>query len=106
MNKTERMMKNVLMTATASVLAFGMSGCSSDDRPPKPKDDSCDDWEWDNDTEAWQCDDDSSPRFGYFFWGGAYYATANALKKNSSYKSYINKAKSGIGSGSKGGFGG
>ncbi|MGD6816640.1 hypothetical protein [Metabacillus sp. 84] len=108
MRKTERMMKQVLVTATASIFAIGMSGCSSQsaDRPDPPDDQSCDDWEWDNELEVWECDDDRSPHYGHFFYGGAFFATANALKKSSKYKSYVKGGKSGIGSGTRGGFGG
>lgn len=95
------MMSGVITAALVSSL----SACSGD-RPPKPADKNCDDWEWDNDTGTYYCDDHDSSYRGHYFYGGSYYSNKNALKTSPNYKSYSSQYKSGIGSGFKGGFGG
>lgn len=95
------MMSGVLTAAlVTSLAACGQS------QPEEPTGTDCDDWDWDEDTGTYICDDDTSSRSGFYYYGGAFYATKKALKKSSSYKSYSSKIKSGIGSGTKGGFGG
>jgi hypothetical protein len=111
MNKTKRMMIGVLTTLMASSLV----ACNTNDEslPPRPNDQDCDDWEWDSDTGTYVCDDDDSTHYRHYYHGGSYYPSKRSLKKSPSYKSYQttqefqNRAKSGIGSGTKGGsFGG
>ena len=101
--KTQWLVTGVL----TSLIAGTLSGCS-DDRPPKPNDTSCRDWDWDDDQGVWQCDDTRSTHYGHFFYGGSYYRSKSSLLKSSPYKSYKSSSsfKGGFGSGSKGGFGG
>ena len=77
-------------------------------RKQKPNDNSCSDWDWDDELGVWQCDDSSSGYRGHYFYGGRYYQNKSTFKNSSAFKSYQSSAefKGGIGSGSKGGFGG
>ncbi|MGG3913815.1 hypothetical protein [Rossellomorea vietnamensis] len=102
MNKTKKMMAGV----AASVMAISVTGCGNQDLPPEPTDVDCDDWEWDDDSGTYYCDDNRSPHFGYFWFAGRMFKNKSNLKNFSKYKSYSKSYKSGIGSGSKGGFGG
>ncbi|RAK18933.1 hypothetical protein B0I26_108108 [Anoxybacillus vitaminiphilus] len=110
MNKTKRMMMGVLTT----LMAGSLVACNNTDESlPPPNDQDCDDWEWDPSTSTYVCDDDDSAYYRHYYYGGRYYPSKRSLEKSSSYKSYQttqefqNRAKSGIGSGTKGGsFGG
>lgn len=75
---------------------------------PEPNDNSCSDWDWDDELGVWQCDDSSSGYRGHYFYGGKYYQNKSTFKNSSAFKTYQSSAefKGGIGSGSKGGFGG
>ncbi|WP_110114732.1 hypothetical protein [Bacillus sp. CGMCC 1.16541] len=104
MNHTKKMMTGVL----AAIMATSLVGCGSGtaERPQEPEDDECDKWKFDEETGTYYCDDSSSTRAGHFFYGGRYFSNKSALKSDSSFKSYQSQYKSGIGSGTKGGFGG
>ncbi|RFU67279.1 hypothetical protein D0469_15375 [Peribacillus saganii] len=110
MKKTKKMMSGV----AATLLAVSMTGCGNDDeaRPAEPTGEDCNDWDWDKESESYYCDDRSSSHFGMFWFAGGWFASRSALMNSSSYKSYKgtdnsgNSYKSGIGSGSRGGFGG
>ncbi|MFC3886202.1 hypothetical protein ACFOU2_23025 [Bacillus songklensis] len=101
MDKTKKMMTGVL----AAALATSMTACGQD-RPPKPTGYDCDDWDWDKETRTYYCDDDSSSYYRSYYHGGTFYSSKNKLKSSSGYKSYYSQYKAGIGSGTKGGFGG
>lgn len=98
MKKTKKMMTGVLTAALAASLA-----ACGEDRPPEPTGYDCDDWDWDKKTGTYYCDDDSSSHSGGYYHSGTVYSNKKALQTSSSYQSYV---KSGIGSGTKGGFGG
>ncbi|MCQ6275667.1 hypothetical protein JMM81_11925 [Bacillus sp. V3B] len=101
MKKTEKMMKGVI----AAALVSSLTACGQN-RPAQPSGTDCNDWEWDSDTGTYYCDDRTSSRSGYYYYGGAFYSNKNALRGSSNYQSYEKSFKSGIGSGSKGGYGG
>jgi hypothetical protein len=84
-----------------------MTGCSQNETlPPEPTGYECDDWEWDDDEGTYYCDDRRSSHFGSYFLLGSLFSSKSALRKSSNYSSHISGYKSGIGSGTKGGFGG
>jgi len=97
-----------MLGVTTTALTLGLAGCG-DERPPKPTDEACDDWDWDDDQGVWVCDDHNSSRSGYYYYGGKYYKNKNALSKSTDYANYKNsssfkggsKSSSGFGSGSK-----
>ena len=107
MGKTRKIMLGVTTTA----LTMGLAGCGSStaELPPKPTDQACDDWDWDDDQGVWICDDSNSSHRGYYYYGGRYYKNKNALLKSTDYTNYKNsssykgggKSSSGFGSGSK-----
>lgn len=89
MKNTKKMMNGVIATLLAGTLA----GCYYDEEQSPD----CEDWDWDPEKEEFVCDDDE----GRGSSGKSYY------KKNGSMdskKEFQGKAKSGIGSGTKGGF--
>ena len=47
---------------------------------PKPNDNSCSDWDWDDELGVWQCDDSSSGYRGHYFYGGRYYQNKSTFK--------------------------
>jgi hypothetical protein len=107
MNKTKKMMIGVL----AALMAVSTSACNNDESlPPLPDDPDCDEWEWDAETGTYVCDDDDSTHYRHHYYGGSYYSSKRKLKTSPSYKSYQQsaefkaRAKSGIGSGTKGRF--
>jgi hypothetical protein len=106
MNKTKKMMVGVLSTLMAASLA----ACSDESLPPKPKDRDCDDWEWDSATGTYVCDDGHSTHYRHYYYGGHYYPSKRMLLRSAAYQSYQHsaefkaRAKSGIGSGTKGSF--
>ena len=103
MSKTKQLMAGV----ATSVLALSMTGCSQNQAiPDKPTGYDCDNWEWDNDEGTYYCDDQRSPHFGSYFLLGSLFRSKSALKKSSAYSNHISNYKAGIGSGTKGGFGG
>lgn len=103
MEKTKKMLAGVL--AATSMIALSACG-EEQQRSAKPTATDCKDWEWDEDTGTYVCDDNRSTRSGHYYYGGQYYSSKNALKQSEDYKTYRANYKSGIGSGSKGGFGG
>ena len=96
------MMAGVLATAVVVTL----SACGEEERADVPTGTDCDDWEWDSETGTYYCDDNNSPHSGGYYHGGRFYSSKKALQSSTSYQSYSSNYKSGIGSGSKGGFGG
>jgi hypothetical protein len=101
LKKTKKMMSGVITAALVSSLA----ACGQN-RPPEPTGYNCDDWDWDRDTGTYYCDDYDSSHGGHYYHGGTFYSNKNKLKSSSSYQSYASQYKSGIGSGTKGGYGG
>lgn len=79
-----------------------------------PADSDCSYWEWDEETGTYYCEDMDSSYANHYFYGGHYYANQHALISNPNYQSSksnyqsisSSSYKSGIGSGSPGGFGG
>ncbi|MDN4492547.1 hypothetical protein [Ureibacillus aquaedulcis] len=112
MSKTKKMMVGVLGAAAL----VSLTACAEEEAYGAPTGTDCDDWEWDSTTDSYYCDDDDSIRAGHYFYGGHYYDSKKKLTGSSLYKSntntYSNSSsgsstfKSGIGSGTKGGFGG
>ncbi len=107
LNKTKKIMIGV--TATALTIGLVRCGTTNADLPPKPTDQSCGDWDWDDEDGVWECDDYSSGHYGHYYYGGTYYRDKSSLLNNNAYKSYKNsssfkggiKASSGFGSGTK-----
>lgn len=94
------------MTGVLAVaLVTSLSACS-EDRPAQPTGYDCGEWDWDTKTGTYYCDDDTSSHYGGYYHGSTFYSTKKALKSSSAYKSYSTQYKSGIGSGTKGGYGG
>ena len=60
---------------------------------PKPNDNSCSDWDWDDELGVWQCDDSSSGYRGHYFYGGRYYQNKSTFKNSSAFKSYQSSAE-------------
>nr|WP_026089346.1 MULTISPECIES: hypothetical protein [Bacillus] len=102
MKKTTKMMAGVM----ATLMTVTTTACENESRPDKPKDTSCDDWEWDKETGTYYCDDSSSSVYRSYYHGGRVYKSKTSLKADDTYKTYKSSYKSGIGSGTKGGFGG
>jgi len=102
MKKTKIMMTGVLAAATLASLA----ACGEERGYSAPTGTDCDDWEWDKSTGTYYCDDNQSSHSGSYYYGGRYYSSKNSLQESADYKTYSANYKSGIGSGSKGGFGG
>jgi hypothetical protein len=102
--KTKKLISGVII----SLVASSLSGCNDNDRPPQPDEDSCREWDWDDDAGVWECDDSRSSYHGHYFLGGLYYNSKSKLTKSPAYKSYKSSSsfKGGFGSGSKGSFGG
>ncbi|MFL9650249.1 MULTISPECIES: hypothetical protein [Exiguobacterium] len=117
--------KKILSGLSAAVLTASLAACGTDETeqatlPEEPTGYECDDWDWDDETESYYCDDDRSPHFGSFFLLGSLFNSKSALKNSSAYKNYRSNggasnitpnksnsgSNSGLGSGSKGGFGG
>jgi hypothetical protein len=95
------MMAGVLTAA----LAASLTACGQN-RPPEPTGYGCGDWDWDKETGTYYCDDSRSAYHGSYYHGGSFYSNKQALKGSPVYQSYSSQYKSGIGSGTKGGFGG
>jgi hypothetical protein len=97
--------------------------------PPEPTEYECDDWDWDENEGTYYCDDSRSSHFGAYYLLGTMFNNKSALHSSSNYSNHASKYqstkssktnttrptsggtssnsyKSGIGSGSKGGFGG
>jgi hypothetical protein len=103
MSKTKQLMAGV----ASSVFLLGMTGCSQNEAlPEEPTGIDCDDWEWDDDEGTYYCDDTRSPHYGGYFFLGNMFSSKSAFKKSSGYSNHISSYKSGIGSGTTGGFGG
>ncbi|MDF0725602.1 aminotransferase yhxA [Cytobacillus sp. S13-E01] len=108
MTKTKKLLTGIISAAMVTSVA----GCNNQQSlPPEPTDEECRDWEWDGEDGVWECDDRNSPRYGHFFYGGMFFASRSLLRSNSSFQNYKSSnsfkgAKSGFGSGSRGGFGG
>lgn len=101
---------------TAVTLMMTGCGANTANLPTKPTEANCNDWDYDEKTGTYQCDDTHSNYRGHYFYGGSYYNTASALMASNAYKNGVTSgkiapnqstSKSGFGSGSKGGsFGG
>ena len=120
MSNTKKLMAGV----TTSVMALGLSGCGQNQyenttsMPSEPTEYECDDWEWDDEEGTYYCDDRNSTHYGGYYFLGSMFANKSALRKSSGYSSFqqgrnsvtspsqSKSYKSGIGSGSKGGYGG
>ncbi|WP_374963108.1 hypothetical protein [Lysinibacillus sp. RS5] len=102
MNKTKKMMTGAL--AAAALLT--LTACGEERGYAEPTGTDCDDWDWDDETGTYYCDDHHSTHAGSYYYGGKYYGTKNSLQTSADYKTYKTNYKSGIGSGSKGSFGG
>jgi len=113
-------MKQATLAATL-LIGTTLSGCGTDDTmAEQPNDPDCDDYEYDDEEGVWYCDDASGPHYGFFYWGGTYFASRalmhSAMKKkgytpgSKETMRYNSKTKGfGTGSGtgsSKGFFGG
>lgn len=110
----------IISGLSAAVLTTSLAACGEGYEeaylPEEPTGYECDDWDWDDVTESYYCDDDRSPHYGSYFLLGSLFRSKSALKNSSSYKTYKSNggasslkpgtSKSGLGSGSKGGFGG
>lgn len=99
--KTQKMLR----TATAALLCISAAGCNSSkattneispDLYPEEKG-GCREWEWDDETGTYVCDDDSSSYRGYYYYGGTLYRSATALMSNSKYKKYFSQYTPGLG---------
>jgi hypothetical protein len=100
MNKTKTMLAGVMATLV-------LAGCNDEQAlPPELQQIDCDDWEWDDESGTFYCDDDDSYYRGHYYHGGKFYKSKSSLKQSSTYQSYYKGYKAGIGSGTKGGFGG
>lgn len=98
--------KKLIAGAVTAAVAIGFVSCSKDDTPDEPTGYDCDDWDWDADEGTYYCDDNRSTHYGSYYLLGRLFANKGALKSSSIYKSHMSTYKSGIGSGTKGGFGG
>jgi hypothetical protein len=98
-----RKTKKVLAGAVTA-FAASVAGCGSQESlPPVPEDLECNDYEFDYDEGVWECDDRTSPHFGYYYFAGRMFSTLAGLHADSSYKNYRQSPnfKSGFGKGSK-----
>ncbi len=93
------------MSGVVAAMTVSLAACGSD-LPPEPTGTDCDDWDWDEETGTYYCDDDSSAHYLGYYYAGKLFKNKSSLKKSSAYKSYSKSYQSGIGSGTKGGFGG
>ena len=75
MTKTKWLVGGVV----TSLMTGTLFGCTQD-LPPKPNDNSCSDWDWDDELGVWQCDDSSSGYRGHYFYGGRYYQNKSTFK--------------------------
>ncbi|WP_088042949.1 aminotransferase yhxA [Bacillus sp. EAC] len=109
MSKTSLLMKKVSVALTGGIVVTSLAGCGSSqtaDRPDKPQNDDCRDWEFDDDEGVWVCDDSTSSHYHSYYHGGFFYPSRKSLHGSSSYKSYKTSSKfAGHSSSSKGGFG-
>ena len=64
LKKTKKMMTGVI----AATLVSSLAACGQD-RPPEPTGYDCDDWEWDEETGTYYCDDDYSSHAGSYYYG-------------------------------------
>ncbi|KFN01606.1 hypothetical protein D0U04_03010 [Bacillus clarus] len=103
MVKTKWLVGGVL----TSLMTGTLFGCTQN-LPPEPNDNSCADWDWDDELGVWRCDDNNSSYRGHYYYGGRYYQDKTTFKSSPEFKVYQSSSeyKGGIGSGSKGGFGG
>jgi hypothetical protein len=89
---------------SAVALIAGMTGCSNSTKASSaPKDTDCDEWEQEGD--AWECEDSSSSHYNHYFYNGAFYKNNSSLKSAIKKSTSSTKASKGFGSGSKS-FGG
>lgn len=97
-----------MLGVTATALTCGLAGCGSTsaERPPKPTNEYCKDWDWAKDEGVWVCDETTSTHYGRYYYGGAFYKSKSTLLQDTSYKAYTEsksfsgKKSSGFGSGS------
>jgi len=103
-DKGKKLAAGLMMAA----LTVSLSGCGNA-LPPVPKQQGCDDWEWDDDLGVYQCDDQGSSNYHGYYYGGSMYRTKSALMGSKSYVNYTKgssfKGKSGFGTGTKGSTG-
>ena len=59
---------------------------------PEPNDNSCSDWDWDDELGVWQCDDSSSGYRGHYFYG-EHTIKINPLSKIHQRLSRINRLR-------------
>lgn len=110
--KRNNIMKGLITTASVLALSITLAGCSDNvAKPPKPKDKSCNDWQWDDIFGVWQCEDSHSHYHGSYYYGGRYYSSSSKLKSSSSYQSYTSSShfagnSESVSSGHESGFGG
>jgi uncharacterized lipoprotein YehR (DUF1307 family) len=102
LSKTKKMMSGVV----ATLMAVSVAGCGNEEGLPPVPDADCDDWEWDSETGTWYCDDEYSSHHGMYYFGKRFYKSKSLLKQANGFNSHLNSYKSGIGSGTKGSFGG
>jgi len=106
MKKTTKIMLGISTTA----ISLGLAGCGKE-LPPKPKDQACRDWDWNDELGVWECDETTSRHYGGYYYGGRYYNSSSNLRNASTYKTYEKSASflgtsaakksSGFGSGNK-----
>ena len=109
--------KKVLVGVSATAMTLALAGCGSSEGtyeqsmiPSPPQDNRCNDWEWDEDDQLWECDDHRSSYYGHYHYMGNFYSNTNKLKSSkngASYSNYLSssssnssKSSSGFGSGS------
>lgn len=114
--------------SSLSVLTLGslLAACESDEVVrAEPNVSECSVWEWEHDEGAWECEDPRSEYEDYYYANGHFYggSSSKAIKSKSvkkavdkvtkgtsksgkKVKAKASSGKSGLGSGSKGGFGG
>ncbi|MBM7700586.1 glutathionylspermidine synthase [Kurthia huakuii] len=72
MKKTTKIMLGISTTA----MSLGLAGCGKE-LPPKPKDQACRDWDWNDELGVWECDETTSRHYG-----GYYYVVFTAHAEN------------------------
>ncbi|MFP7478293.1 aminotransferase yhxA [Terribacillus saccharophilus] len=89
---------------SAVALIAGMTGCSNTTKASSPpKDTDCKEWEQEGD--AWECEDSGSSHYNHYFYNGAFYNSKSNLNSAIKKSTSSTKASKGFGSGSKS-FGG
>ncbi|MGM9986459.1 MAG: hypothetical protein ACI35O_04435 [Bacillaceae bacterium] len=60
---------------------------SNKDMPPEVE--GCEQLRYDEDEDVWVCDDQESPRYGHYYYGGSFFPTLALLYASSAYRSAI-----------------